>query len=102
MSKEYEHITKYENILNQFDDKVHELEELMQFFEEHHQDFVQLMDYYYSDQRREDLEDDNHGKIPEDLHRGVLSEDAIYDLYAKYRGVSLKMLENGTQFFKEN
>lgn len=102
MVQNYEHITKYENILNQFDDKVHELEELMLFFEEHHQDFGKLMNYYYSDQRREDLEDDQQGKLPEDLNRGVLSEDAIYNLYVDYRNVSLEMLENGTQFFKGN
>ncbi|MGI6155546.1 MAG: DUF4298 domain-containing protein [Enterococcus sp.] len=100
--KNYDHITKYENILNQFNQKIQELAELLLFFEEHSDEFVSLMDYYHSNQRQEDLEAENRREIPADLPRGVLSEDAIYNLYTDYREVSLKMLANGTRFFKEN
>ena len=44
------------------------------------QDTVEELErYYYSDWRK-DYEADEAGKLPADLKRGVLSEDALYDL----------------------
>ena len=40
----------------------------------------ELFDYYHSPQWLQDLEDDRAGKLPADLKRGVLSEDAVWDL----------------------
>ncbi|MBE6878449.1 MAG: DUF4298 domain-containing protein [Ruminococcaceae bacterium] len=39
-----------------------------------------LVDYYSSPQWMEDYEADEKGLIPSDLKRGVLSEDAVYNL----------------------
>ena len=40
-----------------------------------------LVEAYYSGGRwRQDYDDDCAGKIPSDLKRGVLSEDAVYNL----------------------
>ncbi len=39
-----------------------------------------LEDYYTSEQWREDYEADEQGLLPDDLKRGVLSQDALYDL----------------------
>ena len=36
--------------------------------------------YYTSGQWREDYEADERGELPPDLKRGVLSQDALYDL----------------------
>ena len=38
--------------------------------------------YYASRQWMTDFEDDAQGKLPPDLKRGVLSEDAVYNLLA--------------------
>ena len=38
------------------------------------------MDYYESGLWRTDFEADEAGELPADLKRGVLSEDAVYDL----------------------
>lgn len=43
-----------------------------------------LTDYYGGGQWRQDYEDDCAGKLPADLKRGVLSEDAVYDLLAEH------------------
>jgi len=42
-----------------------------------------LDDYYTSGQWREDYEADEKGLWPEDLKRGVLSQDALYDLLSE-------------------
>lgn len=41
---------------------------------------AELFDYYGSEQWFSDLEDDAAGLLPRELRRGVLSEDAVYDL----------------------
>ncbi|MBP3197259.1 MAG: DUF4298 domain-containing protein [Butyrivibrio sp.] len=48
---------------------------------QHMQDDLQkLSDYYGSKQWRKDFEADEQGLYPEDLRRGVLSEDGVYNL----------------------
>lgn len=44
----------------------------------------ELSDYYSSPLWLRDLDDDRAGKLPSDLKRGVLSEDAIYDLLSEW------------------
>ena len=38
--------------------------------------------YYTGGQWQKDFTDDEAGKLPRDLKRGVLSEDAVYDFLA--------------------
>lgn len=45
---------------------------------------LELEEYYGSDWRK-DFEADEAGKLPQDLKRGVLSEDALYDVLAENR-----------------
>ena len=40
----------------------------------------ELSNYYSSPLWLQDLDDDRAGKLPHDLKRGILSEDAVYDL----------------------
>lgn len=42
----------------------------------------ELKDYMESGQWRKDFEADEKGEIPEDLKRGILSEDGLFDLLA--------------------
>ena len=39
-----------------------------------------LAEYYASDEWRQDFADDEAGLLPKDLKRGVLSEDAIWNV----------------------
>ena len=52
-----------------------------------------LFDYYGSNRWMKDYEDDEAGKLPEDLARGVLSEDAVYNLIADNKELVLQMLK---------
>ncbi len=57
----------------------------------------ELSAYYSSKQWLEDYDADNAGLIPADLKRGVLSEDAIYDLLTEHQ----RLLSLMGQFTKE-
>ena len=54
--------------------------------------YFELMSYY-GGKWRQDYEDDEAGKIPKDLKRGVLSQDAVYDLLSENRELQIKILE---------
>lgn len=97
---EYEHITKMETILNQQTAAVQELEIALKLIENHFDDFKTLFEYYYSEQRNRDLQDDADGRIPDDLQRGVLSEDGIFDLVGDYRDAAFHMMEIALKMLK--
>ena len=99
--KKYEHITKNENILNEQIEKLGELENLLKYFEEYFNEYESLLNYYYSDERSQDLQDDEQHLIPDDLPRGVLSEDGIYNFIIDYRETAIHMLEVATKMLKE-
>ena len=47
-------------------------------------DIQALSAYYEGSLWREDFEADEAGLLPQDLKRGVLSEDGVYDLLSEY------------------
>lgn len=100
MVEKYKHISEMESVLEIHGRKLGELHELLDYLKEHADDFRRLVDYYYSDQRQRDLEDDEKGLMDEGLKRGVLSEDGIYNLLADYHAASIKMLELSADYFK--
>ena len=53
----------------------------------------QLSDYYGSDAWRQDFTTDSEGRLPQDLKRGVLSEDAVWNLLEDVRDLKERMRE---------
>ena len=53
----------------------------------------QLNDYYGSDQWKHDFAADSSGLLPQDLKRGVLSEDAVWNLLEDVRDLKERMQE---------
>lgn len=52
-----------------------------------------LAGYYGGDEWRNDFDADMAGELPQDLRRGVLSEDAVYDLLCDDRDLKAEILE---------
>ena len=66
-------------------DRIERVERYERLFDEasasHDPETLRRLDAYYtSGEWREDFEADERGELPPDLKRGVLSEDALYDL----------------------
>jgi hypothetical protein len=66
-------------------DRIERVERYEWLFDEasvsHDPEKLRLLDAYYtSGEWREDYEADERGELPPDLKRGVLSQDALYDL----------------------
>ena len=55
--------------------------------------YQKLIDYYISNKWMKDYEDDEKGKLPKNLKRGILSEDAIYDLIIEHKEIIKKIMK---------
>ena len=61
---------------------------------------VRLFRYYGSGKWHADREADEAGELPSSLPRGVLTEDAVYDLIADSRDAAVRMLELSAEILK--
>lgn len=100
--KNYNHIVEMEKILTSYRKQLNELEYSLESLEQSLEAYKKLISYYYSEQRDLDLEDDRNHLIPDDLNRGVLSEDEIYDLMGEHHELAIKMMEVALAMLKNN
>ena len=78
--QEIERIQNMEKALNDLSEAQKNLSTALEEFTKHKEQLKELFDYYGSAAFHHDLELDETGALPPDLKRGVLSEDAVYDL----------------------
>ena len=67
---------------------VMELSAALDNYESVHEDIAELDNYYGSEMWKQDYADDEAGRLPADLKRGVLSEDGIWNLLSDARELS--------------
>ena len=63
------------------------LADALEKYEQELEHIDKLAEYYESSEWLHDFEDDEAGLIPEDIDRGALSEDGIYDLLTDQKNV---------------
>ncbi len=73
-------ISEMEERLNRAAESLARLDAALADLAQLRRDVAVLTAYYESPQWRADFEADEQGLLPPDLRRGVLSEDAVYDL----------------------
>ena len=88
-----ERITYMEQILDETAEAVSSLSEALEKYSAVQEKLQELISYYSSEQWRQDFDDDSAGKIPSNLKRGVLSEDAVYNLLADVTRLEDQMKE---------
>ena len=90
-----ERITHMERILNEAAAAAAALEQALDRCAAVREGLAELEAYYSGGEWMRDFEDDSAGKLPKDLRRGVLSEDAVYDLLTDRNGLLKRMKELG-------
>ena len=75
-----ERIAYMEQILDEATEAVAVLETALERYCAMQEKLQKLSAYYTGSQWLQDFDDDSAGKLPVDLKRGVLSEDAVYNL----------------------
>ena len=92
MSKvQTDRIKRMESYLDEAGSAIAELAEAMEKYEQIQSKYYKLEDYYGSQKWMDDFEADEAGKLPADLKRGVLSEDAVYDLITEHKELMTRM-----------
>ena len=87
MEERIERIGDMEEKMDRAWKAVRELQAAIEQFNGVREDVDALSDYYENGCWRQDYEADEAGVLPEDLKRGVLSQDALYDLLAEYEAL---------------
>lgn len=83
--EQVERIRHMEELLDKSTQAVSNLEAALDLYSSVQNGLQELDAYYQSPLWRKDFDDDCAGKLPADLKRGVLSEDAVYDLLTDNR-----------------
>ncbi|MBR1500016.1 MAG: DUF4298 domain-containing protein [Bacteroidaceae bacterium] len=73
-------IRQMERALGRASTALKRLSSALDKFEEAREDINTLSSYYGSDLWKQDFLDDESGRLPKDLKRGVLSEDGIWNM----------------------
>ena len=84
-------IRQMERRLNRATAAVKRLEAALDKWEAAQEAIAALDEYYGSDLWKQDFADDEAGLLPDDLKRGVLSEDAIWDLLADVKELKARL-----------
>ena len=80
-----------ERHLNRATAAVKRLEAAFDKWEDAQEAIAALEEYYGSDLWKQDLADDEAGRLPADLKRGVLSEDGIWNLLTDARDLTSRL-----------
>ena len=84
-------IAEMESFLDESAEALKQLEAALDAYEAAEDNYYKLDNYYGSSQWMADFEDDEAGRLPADLKRGVLSEDTVYDLICQHRELMRRM-----------
>ena len=80
-------VTEYEHILDKAQQTAAQLESALRAYEEIQDEVKALETYYAGPEWKEDFAADEHGMFPDTLKRGVLSEDAVYNLLERFQEI---------------
>ena len=80
-------ISRMEHNLNEVTEAIQALSLAAEHYTHIQTQLQELSDYYGSAQWFRDYDDDRAGKLPKNLPRGILSEDAIYNMLSDHASV---------------
>ncbi len=84
-SEQIRRIRHYEEILDRANAKLDRFDSLIEEIRGMLPDTDELAAYYAGEEWKKDFADDEAGRLPKNLKRGVLSEDGVYDLLERIR-----------------
>ena len=98
--KQVERIAKMEDIYDRSRKAIDDLNRDLEAYKAVQKDLEKLIAYYDGRQWLKDFTDDENGKLPGDLKRGVLSEDGVYDLLEDEKEMIFRMMDAVKNYLK--
>ena len=93
MMEQLERITTMESYLDEAEATLKAYAESLKAYREIQPKLRELAEYYSGEDWRKDFADDEAGRLPQDLKRGVLSEDAVYNVLSDNAELCAETLE---------
>ena len=90
-NKQLNRIKRMESYLDEAEIVVRELSTALEKYEKMEKKYYKLDNYYGSSAWLDDFEADEAGRIPKEIKRGVLSEDAVYNLIIEHKDLMTRM-----------
>ncbi|MBR4516033.1 MAG: DUF4298 domain-containing protein [Bacteroidaceae bacterium] len=91
MDEQLRRIRKMERHLNRASAALKRLSSALDKYDEAKEDIAVLSAYYASNDWKQDYADDEAGRLPKNLKRGVLSEDGIWNLLEAHQELQERM-----------
>lgn len=91
MDEQLQRIRKMERHLNRASAALKRLSSALDKYDETKEDIAVLSAYYASNDWKQDFADDEAGRLPKNLKRGVLSEDGIWKQLEAHRELQERM-----------
>ena len=91
--KQIERIRQMEAHLERASKAIKRLSAALDKYEEAQEDIAALSNYYGSKDWKQDFNDDEAGRLPADLKRGVLSEDGILNILEDNKELAKRIRE---------
>ena len=98
--KQIERIQHMESCLNDAHEAVECLNGALNRYKAAQASLEELKAYLASEEWKQDFADDEAGRLPADLKRGVLSEDGIWNVLEESRQLPVRMLELVTEVLR--
>ncbi len=95
-----ERIQHFERLLDAVAPALEDLEMALDRFDGVQEAVQELSAYYGSEEWHADLAEDEAGNLPQDLKRGVLSEDGIYDVLSGHYALTVRLLDTVSSILK--
>lgn len=95
LNEQIQRISQMERAMNEAAEAMNALFAALERYEAALPGIAALEEYYQSPLWLQDFDDDRAGKLPQTLRRGVLSEDALYDLLCSHSRLQEEMRRAG-------
>lgn len=90
-TNQIERIEEMERRLDLIQEVAGEISQALDRYAEVQSEIKALDNYYGSEEWRQDYDDDIDGKLPDNLKRGVLSEDGIWNALAEVQEINRRL-----------
>lgn len=99
MQERIQILTRHEKTLNEIQALLLQLEQKQNEWQQLQPRFSEMMAYYGSDQWWADVAAEQQGQL-KDVACGVLSEDAIYNVYSQQRTLALDLMKTAIKYLE--
>ena len=100
--KQTERIQMMEQHLDRAQQAINQLEKALQDYLPVRESIMTVSQYFGNDDWNQDHDDDKAGLLPQDLKRGVLSEDGIWNLLTDSRELNARLLSTVEEYSQQD